>query len=128
MATTVLAGPIEFSPAEIAAILAVLAGLFLVLTAPGWLAVGWAMGRRSAPSRARWGARVGGSLLGLAVSGVVFWAVVGVVGLHGMTGLTGAVLGAWLTCGALALVLRPGGRPPAEAQAPVAGQPEGWGR
>ena len=36
MEPTVLAGPVEFTSSEIAMILAVLAGIFVVVMSPGW--------------------------------------------------------------------------------------------
>ena len=124
MEPTVLAGAIEFSPAEIALILAVLAALFLALTSPGWLVVGYAFGRRSR-SRSRWPARIGGAALGIALSAAVS-AVVGAL-LDGFEYVAlAAVIASWCTCWGLALLLRRGTVSPAGgARPPVQ---EGWGR
>lgn len=122
MEPTVLAGAIEFSPAEIAAILAVLAALFLAVTSPGWLAMGYVLGRRSSGSRSRWPARVGGALLGIALSAAVSAGVGAVLDGFDYAALV-AVLAAWCACWSVALLLRRGaaapGAPPAQ---------EGWGR
>jgi hypothetical protein len=51
MEPTVLAGPVEFSPAEIALILAVMAGIFVAVMAPGWALVAFAAQRRRKTQR-----------------------------------------------------------------------------
>ena len=132
MDATVLAGPLEFSPADIALILAVLAAAALIVTSPGWVVLAVVMGRRvpaTAPaSRRRW-ARVGGGLLGMAVSfGASSLAVAVDVG-----GVLAGVLAAWVACWGLAALLH---RPPSvpaqthPAPAPETHQDstEGWGR
>jgi hypothetical protein len=128
MGDTVLAGPIEFTPAEIAAIVAVLIGLFVLLTAPGWATLAYACARRR---RARgadtvWPAALGGSLGGLALSFGVSSLSVAVLPSRGV--LIGVLL-AWCACWALAAVLTRG-LPPRAAQQPVkpSPAPEGWGR
>lgn len=132
MDATVLAGPLEFSPADIALILAVLAAAAVIVTSPGWVVLAYVMGRRvpaTAPaSRRRW-ARVGGGLLGMAVS---FGAVSLVVAVD-VGGVLAGVLAAWVACWGLAALLH---RPPsAPAQTHPAPAPEthqdsteGWGR
>lgn len=135
MEPTVLAGAIEFSPAEIALILAVLAAAAVVVTSPGWVVLAYAMGRRvpatAAASRRRW-ARVGGAVLGLGVSfGAASLALAVVDG-----GVLAGVLAAWVVCWGLAALLhRPASAPaPAPATDPgpaPASRPdstEGWGR
>lgn len=85
----ILAGPIQFTPQEIALLaLAALAAL-LVVTAPGWLAVAVAF-RRTGRSACL------GAVAGLAVTAAVGLAVVE------PAGPTAAVLSAWAACGALA--------------------------
>jgi hypothetical protein len=125
MEPTVLAGAVEFSPAEIALIVAVLAAAFVVVTAPGWVVLSVVMGRRSgATSTAgRVAARAGGALAGLAIS-------VGAGSLASL--LTGGpswwltVPAAWGGCWALAALLHRG-----RAAQPATGRPvngAGWGR
>lgn len=50
MQPTVLAGPIQFSPADIALILTVLAAAALLVTSPGWLLLAIVFGRRPGPA------------------------------------------------------------------------------
>ena len=122
MEPTVLAGAIEFSPAEVAAILAVLAAVFLAVTSPGWLALGYVLGRRHLRSRNRWPARVGGALLGIALSAAVSAAVGAVLDGFEYVVLV-AVLASWCVCWSVAFLLR---RSAADPGAPSA--QEGWGR
>lgn len=133
MEPTVLAGAVEFSPADIALILAVLAAAAVVVTSPGWVVLAYVMGRRvpatAAANRRPW-ARVGGAVLGLTVS---FGAASLVVAVD-VGGVLAGVLAAWVACWGLAALLH---RPPS-APAPVTdpGQAlssrqdstEGWGR
>lgn len=129
MEPTVLAGPIEFSPAEIALVIAVLAAAFVVVTAPGWLVLSIVLGRRpaagTAPGRRR-ALRSGGALAGLAISvgaGSLVNQVLGGVG--GSPVL--AVVGAWAACWALAALLRH--RPPGAPRPSLpAASDQGWGR
>jgi hypothetical protein len=133
MEPTVLAGAIEFSPAEIALIIAVLAVAFVVVTAPGWLVLSIVMGRRPAPGATpglRWAARAGGAVMGLAISVGVGSLVNGVLGgSFGSVSPILAVLAAWGACWALAGLLR---RQPAAATPTAPGRPtandQGWGR
>jgi hypothetical protein len=143
MEPTVLAGPIEFSPAEIAAIIAVLAGLFVVLTAPGWALVAYAAHRRRAargPGRT-WPATVGGAVGGLLLSAGVAALVGALVQSVGGIGFLFVVLAAWAACAVLAWALMrakppratPGHRPPPPGawRAPEGdsgSSREGWGR
>lgn len=109
MEPTVLAGAIEFSPAEIAAILAVLAGLFVVLTSPGWGFVACAAHRRRAargPGRT-WPAALGGALAGLVLCGGVAVLVGPLVESVGGVGFLFLVAATWAACGVLALLLMP---------------------
>ena len=122
MEPTVLAGAIEFSPVDIALIVAALITAFVVLTAPGWVVLAIVMGRLPVPGatpRKRWGARVGGALAGLAICA-------------GTGSLIGPVLGlpwivnvplTWGACWVVAALLHR--RTPAPV-APATGQ--GWGR
>jgi hypothetical protein len=134
MGDTVLAGPVEFSPAEIAAVVAFLIGIFVVVTAPGWAALGYACVRRR---RARgagpvWPAALGGSLGGLALS---FGVGSVLVGLLPGPGVVIAVLLSWCACWALAAVLTrdlprraPAPTASAGSSPETASPPEGWGR
>lgn len=127
----VLAGPIQFSPADIALILAALAASYVALTAPGWLVLATAAGRRvpaDAPPGQRWSARVAGALGGLALSGVVYtitWALLD----HVMDEIILPVgtVAAWVGCFVLARALRRPG-PAAPARRETGSAPEGWGR
>lgn len=130
MEPTVLAGPIEFSPAEIALIIAVLAAAFVVVTAPGWLLLSIVMGRRPAPGATpgrRWAARIGGAVLGLALS-VAAGSLVNL--LLGSVSPVLAVLAAWCACWALAALLHRRRAPATRAAppGPPAGTGQGWGR
>jgi hypothetical protein len=135
MEPTVLAGAIEFSPAEIALILAVLASLALLVTAPGWVVLGVAAGRRAGPGTSpgrRWAARVGGALLGIALSAGVASLVGGLLGSFSSAAVV-AVLSAWAACWGLAAVLHRSRRPaagnsPGAGQASTTTSTEGWGR
>lgn len=131
MDATVLAGPLEFSPADVALILAVLTAAALIVTSPGWVVMGVVMGRRvpaTAPaSRRRW-ARVGGGLLGMAVSFGASTLAVALVD----NGVLVGVLAAWAACWGLAVLVHRSSAPtgPAPALPPAPGQDstEGWGR
>jgi hypothetical protein len=128
MGDTVLAGPIEFSPAEIAAIVAVLAALFVVVTAPGWGALAYACvrRRRARGAGAVWPAAVGGSLGGLAVSfGVSSLAVAALPAADVVI----PVLLAWCACWAVsaALICTEPRRGPGGGGEPTR-TTEGWGR
>ncbi len=107
MEPTVLAGPIQFSPAEIALILAVITASALVLAAPGWVALAFVVGRR-APAGSSGGRRAaawaGGALLGIAVSGGV-GAVMAALLDGSDHSVLGMVAAAWVSCWALALAL-----------------------
>jgi hypothetical protein len=126
MEPTVLAGPVEFSPADIALILAVLAGIFVAVMAPGWALVAFAAHRRRQAQRP--GPAAGAALLGAAGGLVVCCAVSALVGallrdsLGSATGLL-AVLASWASCGGVALRLSR----PAEHSVP-ARTDGGWGR
>jgi uncharacterized membrane protein (DUF4010 family) len=126
MEPTVLAGPVEFSPADIALILAVLAGIFVAVMAPGWALVAFAAHRRRKAQRP--GPALGAALLGAAGGLVVCCAVSALVGalLGDSLGSTAgflAVLGSWATCGAVALWLSP------RAEHTVPARTDGgWGR
>ena len=136
MEPSVLAGPIEFSPAEIALFVAVLAAIFIAVTAPGWALVGFAAQRRRKAHRPgpAWGAALVGAVGGL----VVCFAVASFAGaLLSSVGFLGAVLGvaaSWAACWAIAYAIMP--RPATGAtDAPSPTYPtssgpssEGWGR
>ena len=105
-----------------------LVAAFVVVTAPGWAALGYACVRRR---RARgagsvWPAAVGGSLGGLALSFGVSSLAVGVLPIRGV--VIGVLL-AWCACWSVSAVLTRG-LPPRGVRQPV--QPprasEGWGR
>ena len=141
MEPTVLAGAIEFSPAEIALIVAVLIAAFVVVTSPGWVVLAFVMGRLPAPGatpRRRWAARSAGAAAGLAIS-VAAGSLVGLV--LDRVSLLLTVPVAWGACWALAALLHrrapaPGSAAPVPS--PVAPGPmlppappatgEGWGR
>jgi len=141
MEPTVLAGAIEFSPAEIALIVAALIAAFIVVTAPGWVVLSIVMGRLPAPGATpgkRWWARIGGALAGCAISAAAVSLVGPVIGFS----LILSVPIAWAACWALAALLHrrtpvpvppplpsPPGRPglvPPPAPPTTTGQ--GWGR
>jgi fucose permease len=133
MEPTVLAGPVEFSPADVALIVAVLAGLFIAIMSPGWALVAVAAYRRSKAQRpgrgagAAAGGAVGGLLVCAAVSAVVGSLRQEVGGAAGIL----AVLASWAACAAIARWLWPRAEPdqPARAGADRAdGAEEGWGR
>src|SRR6478735_6186544 len=103
MEPRVLAGAVEFSPAEIAMILAVLAGIFVVVMSPGWAVVAFAAHRRRTAQRP--GPAPGAALLGAAGGLVVCCAVSALVGAlladgPGSTAGILAVLVSWAACGA----------------------------
>jgi hypothetical protein len=133
MEPTVLAGPVEFTPAEIAFFLAVLAGIFVVVMSPGWALVAFAAHRRRKAQRP--GRAAGAALLGAAGGLVLCCAVSALVGgllgdSLGSTAAIIAVLASWASCGAIALRLSPRAEPdprPAEDSAP-ARTDGGWGR
>jgi hypothetical protein len=126
MEPTVLAGPVEFSPADIALILAVLAGIFVAVMAPGWALVAFAAHRRRKAQRP--GPAAGVALLGATGGLVLCCAVSALVGallrdsLGSATGFL-AVLASWATCGAVALRLSSHAEP--DQPRPADG---GWGR
>jgi hypothetical protein len=130
MEPTVLAGPIEFSPAEIAAILAVLAGLFVVLTSPGWGLVAYAFHRRRAARGpgSTWPAAVGGALVGLAVSAGAAALIGGLARSVGGGGFVLVVLAAWAACGALSLLLLATQTRAAQTGSDPRPGSQGWGR
>jgi hypothetical protein len=133
MEPTVLAGPVEFSPADIALILAVLAGIFVAVMSPGWALVAFAAHRRRKAQGP--GPASGAALLGAAGGLVVCCAVSALVGallrdsLGSATGFL-AVLAAWATCGAVALWLAQRSEPdPRQAEHSVSARTDGgWGR
>ena len=133
MEPTVLAGPVEFSSAEIAMILAVLAGIFVVVMSPGWALVAFAAHRRRTAQRP--GPAPGAALLGAGGGLVVCCAMSALVGalLGDSLGSTAgilAVLASWATCGAVALRLTPRAEPDHRpAERPVSERTDGgWGR
>ena len=125
MASTVLAGPVEFSPAEIMVIVAVLAAFFVLVTSPGWVALGVAFRRRRlarGPGRT-WPAALGGCGLGVLVCAGI---TAGVGALFARTGTSAAVAGvaaSWLVCWLLAALLN---RSAGDA-GPATRTPDGWG-
>jgi small-conductance mechanosensitive channel len=133
MEPTVLAGPVEFSPADIALILAVLAGIFVVVMSPGWALVAFAAHRRRKAQRP--GSAAGAALLGAAGGLVLCCAVSALVGgllrdsLGSATGFL-AVLASWAACGAVALRLSSRAEPdPRRADGSVSAPLDGgWGR
>lgn len=141
MEPTVLAGAIEFSPAEIAFFLAVLAAAALIVTAPGWLVLGVVTGRRAGPSASagrRWASGIGGALLGIALSAGVT-ATFGAVFERFSSAVPMGVLASWAACWVLAAVMRrpavqpavrPGERPVPPPAMPITSDrsQEGWGR
>ena len=133
MEPTVLAGPVEFTSSEIAMILAVLAGIFVVVMSPGWALVAFAAHRRRQAQRP--GPATGAALLGAAGGLVLCCAVSALVGALladslGSTAAILAVLASWATCGAVALRLTPRSEPdPHAAERPVQERSDGgWGR
>jgi hypothetical protein len=130
MEPTVLAGPVEFSPAEIAMILAVMAGVFVALMSPGLALVAFAAHRRRRAQRP--GPAFGAALLGAAGGLVVCCAVSALVGgllgdSLGSTAVILAVLASWAACGAVALWLAPRAEPARQADRSVTAG-GGWGR
>jgi hypothetical protein len=135
MEPTVLAGPIEFSPAEIALIIAVLAAIFLVVTAPGWAAVAWAARRRRTargPGPA-WPAALGGAVGGLLLCCTTVALLGAILRDLGAPGGLLTVPAAWCACWAVAYGLfphrpsAPGGTTPTTYQLSDRTE-EGWGR
>ena len=133
MEPTVLAGPVEFTPAEIAFFVAVLAGMFVVVMSPGMALVGFAAHRRRKAQRP--GSAVGAALLGAAGGLVICCAVSALVGgllgdSLGSTAMILAVLASWGSCGAVALRLSSGAEPdPRQADGSVSAPTDGgWGR
>jgi len=143
MEPTVLAGAIEFSPAEIALIIAVLIAACIVVTAPGWVVLSIVMGRLPAPGATpgkRWWARIGGAMAGCAISAVAVSLVGSVIGFS----LILSVPIAWAACWALAALLHrrtpvrlvrvppplpsPGRAGPVPPPAPPTTTGQGWGR
>jgi hypothetical protein len=134
MEPTVLAGPVEFSPAEIALIVAVLAAIFVAVTAPGWAILGFAAHRRRKAQRPgpAWGAAVVGGISGL----VVCFGVASLLGaLTGSLGMLGAVVGvvaSWVACWAIAYAITPRSTRSAPDTSspsyPASPTSEGWGR
>jgi hypothetical protein len=118
MEPTVLAGAIEFSPAEIAAIIAVLAALFLAVTAPGWLVLAYAAGRRPAPSPRSWARTVGGGLLGIGIC----CATASMLGAVAHEGVYLGIVAGWAACWFLAALLS------RRATSPATTEPQGWGQ
>ncbi len=137
MEPTVLAGPVEFSPADIALIVAVLAAIFIALTAPGWAVLSFAAYRRRKARRPgpAWGSAVVGAVAGIVVCAAVAALTGSVVHSLGLVGGLVGVLAGWVSCWAIAAWLAPpstfraSGSPAPQASAPPA-QPtsEGWGR
>lgn len=141
MEPTVLAGAIEFSPAEIALIIAVLIAASIVVTAPGWVVLSIVLGRLPAPGATpakRWWARIGGALAGFAISAAAVSLVGSVIGFS----LILSVPIAWAACWALAALLHrrtlvtrvlvppplPGRPGPVPPPAPPTTTGQGWGR
>jgi hypothetical protein len=131
MEPNVLAGPVEFSPAEIALILAVLAGIFVALTAPGWAVLGFAAHRRRKAQRPgpAWGAAVIGGISGL----VICFGVGSLLGaLSHSLGIVGAgvgVVASWVACWAVAYAIHhTGATSPTSASSATSSTSEGWGR
>jgi hypothetical protein len=129
MEPTVLAGPVVFSPAEIALFVAILAGLFVLVMAPGWALVGVAAHRRQQARRpgpakaAAAGGAFGGLLVCCAVSGLV-----GAVVSSSGAGMLLAVLGSWTACAVLARWLAPRAQSGAAVRPGQGHHDEGWGR
>ena len=129
---TVLAGPIEFSPAEIAFFFAVIALAALVVSSPGWVALGEAARRRAKAAgsgrRGRVWAWVGGALTGMGVSALVAAVLASALGAGGVTSLA-TVVAAWFSCWCLAVAVWPTDRRPSPTgSAAGSGTGEGWGR
>ena len=137
MEPTVLAGPVEFSPADIALIVAVLAAIFLALTAPGWALLSFAAYRRRKAQRPgpAWGSALIGAAAGIVLCGGVAATTGSVLQSVGFGGGVLAVLAAWVSCWAVAFWLAPPstfrapGSPAPQPPAPPAHPTsEGWGR
>jgi protein-S-isoprenylcysteine O-methyltransferase Ste14 len=127
MEPNVLAGPVEFSPAEIALMIAVLVAIFVAVTAPGWAVLGFAAHRRRKAQRPgpAWGAAVVGGISGL----VVCFGVASLLGALsdslGMLGVVVAVVASWVACWAIAYAITPRSTVSAPDTSPASG---GWGR
>lgn len=126
MQTTVLAGAVEFSPAEIALMVAVLAAAFVLVTAPGWVVLAIVAGRRTGPARPgrQWAARVGGAFAGLGLSVLAG----SLVSQAGELSPVLAVLGAWCACWLLAAALGTGARRSTSTSTGTSTGTAGWGR
>ena len=141
MEPTVLAGPVEFSPAEIALIVAVLAAMFVAVMAPGWAVL--ALRRPPPPqgpaARPRLGrrpcsARIGGLVVcvGVAVADRVRCCT----SVGHRSAASSASLAAWAACWAIAYAHQRrrstfrGRRraSPASPARPAQPTSEGWGR
>ncbi len=132
MEPTVLAGPVEFSPGEIMAIVAVLAVLFVLLTAPGWAMVGWAfrrrrLGRGPGGTGRTWPAVVGGCATGLVLCAGVSALVAALVPHTFVSVGLVAVLASWLACWVLAAALNRSAAGGEGAATGTATTPDGWG-
>ena len=130
---TVLAGPIEFSPAEIAFFFVVIALAALAISAPGWVVLGEAARRRakargSLRSGRAW-AWVGGALAGMGVSALVATVMASALGAGDLTG-PATVVASWFSCWCLAVALWPARSGPSGPRpSPTgSGTSEGWGR
>ncbi len=137
MEPTVLAGPVEFSPADIALIVAVLAAIFIALMVPGWAVLSFAAYRRrraQSPGPA-WGSALVGAIAGLVVCAGVAALTGSVAQSLGFAGGVLSVLAAWATCWAIAFWLAPpstfrasGSAAPGTPAPPAQPTSEGWGR
>ena len=136
MEPTVLAGPVEFSPAEIALMIAVLVAISVAVTAPGWAVLGFAAHRRRKAQRPgpAWGAAVIGGISGL----VVCFGVGSLLGTltHslGMLGVVVGVVASWVACWGIAYAIIPRSSSrsadagPSSSTSPSRPSSEGWGR
>jgi hypothetical protein len=119
---SVLAGPVEFSAADIAFLFLVLLLSALALTAPGWVVLAEASRRRARASGSERGtgfwACLGGAFLGMAISAAVSAAVAAALVDAGHV-LPAMVVTSWAACWGLALALWPFSRQRTR---------EGWGR
>ena len=137
MEPTVLAGPVEFSPAEIALIFAVLAGMFVALMAPGWVALGYAArARRKAQGDGPgWGSAVAGSIGGLILCGGVAALSGALLESLGSLGIALGVAASWAACWAIAYAISPRSTigasdagSPTSPTSPTSPSSDGWGR
>jgi len=134
MEPTVLAGPIEFSPAEIALIFAVIAAMFIGLMAPGWAALAYAAhARRKAQGDGPgWPSAVGGSICGLILCAGVAALCGALLQDLGLFGIVVGVAASWASCWAVAYAIKPrstsrtSNATPAHRPSPPTS--EGWGR